>query len=591
MLLSTLHPAAVLLGMALLATLTRGVLRQIALLVGTGAAVWVVLHLAPGAHAAVPFPLAPLRLLHVDALSVVFALIFSLSTALNMLYALHRDATGELVASLVYASAALGVVFAGDWLTLFTCWEVMAIASVWIIWCGGTARARAAGMRYVLVHMVGGACLLCGILLHLAQQGSVGLHALTSGTAPASAAFWLILLGVGINAAIPPLHAWLPDAYPEASVTGSVFLSVFTTKTAVYVLICLFPGAEVLVWAGTIMTLYGVLYAILADDARRLLSYHIVSQVGYMVTGVGLGTDLALNGATAHAFCHILYKALLFMAVGAVIQATGQRTLYDGGGGRRHLPLVCGAYLVAACSISGVPGFNGFISKSMIVSAALEAHRPVPEILLTLASVGTFFSVGLKLPMLLFFGPDRGGSVRPVPPNMGLAMLVSAGLCIGLGLFPHWLYDYLPFRAPYHPYTAEHLVSTLQLLLGTGLGFWCCYDGLRHAPRGLLDTDWFYRQLIARLFAALVVGARQAGVHIETCGLSALRLLRQAVHHPMVVLRPFGRWPWSAGASVPPAARPWPEVVYDADRLRRPVGVTIFWILLFFVLVALYGLT
>jgi multicomponent Na+:H+ antiporter subunit D len=586
-----LHPAGVLLGVALVVALTRGVLQKLVLLLGTGLAVGIVLRLVPGAYGTLAFPLGTLHVLQVDALSVVFALIFSLITCVSVLYALQSGTTSEHVATLVYASAALGVVCAGDWLTLFTCWEVMAVASGFVVWHGGTARSRAAGMRYLLVHMGGGACLLSGIMLHLAQQGSMTLHPLTAGTLPSSAAFWLILLGVGINAAIPPLHAWLPDAYPEASVTGSVFLSVFTTKTAVYVLMRLFPGAEVLVWAGSIMALYGVVYAILADDMRRLLSYHIVSQVGYMVTGVGLGTDLALNGAAAHAFCHILYKALLFMAVGAVIQATGRRTLHDGGGLGRQLPLVCGAYMVAACSISGVPLFNGFISKSMIVSAAVEAHRPFPELLLTLASVGTFLSVGLKLPTMLFGGSDRGGPAHPVPRTMELAMLVNAGLCIGLGLFPHWLYRYLPFQAPYQPYTPEHVISTLQLLLGTGLGFWWCHDRFRRAARVLLDTDWLYRQFAARLFPLLVGGARQVGVRLETWSGDVLHLLRPSLPNPWLVLRIVGWRLWSVGGSAAPASHQRPEVMYNDDRSRLPIGVTILWILVFFVVMALYGLT
>ena len=588
--LSTLHPAGVLLGIALLVALTRGVLQKLILLLGTAMAVWVVLRLAPGTHGAVAFPLGTLHVLQVDALSTVFALIFSLITSLSVLYALHHRATGEHVATLLYASAALGVVYAGDWLTLFAAWEGMAVASVCVVWYGGTARSRAAGMRYLLVHAGGGACMLSGIVLHLAQQGSIMLHPLTAGAVPSAAAFWLILLGVGINAAIPPVHAWLPDAYPEASVTGSVFLSVFTTKTAVYVLIRLFPGAEVLVWAGTLMALYGVVYAILADDVRRLLSYHIVSQVGFMVTGVGLGTALALNGATAHAFCHILYKALLFMAVGAVIQVTGRRTLHDGGGLGRHLPLVCGAYLVAAASISGVPLFNGFISKSIIVSAAEEAHRLWPELLLSLASVGTFFSVGLKLPTVLFGGPDRGRPSQPVPRTMGLAMLATAGLCVWLGIFPHWLYRYLPFQASYEPYTSAHVVSVVQLLLGTGLGFWWWHDRLHREARVLLDTDWLYRQLVARLFPVLVGGARQVGVRLEAWGVDVLRLLRPSLPNPLLALLMVSRWLRSVGGSAAPASRPRPAVAYDADRSRLPIGVTILWILLFFVVVALYGL-
>jgi multicomponent Na+:H+ antiporter subunit D len=591
MTLSPMHPTIVLFTVALVVAMTRGVVRQLVLLVGTGATGWSVLQLMPGAHWSFPMPIATLQLLQVDALSHVFALIFSLITCLGVLYALHVRRGSEHVATLVYAGAALGVVFAGDWITLLTFWELMAVASLFVIWSGGTALSRAAGLRYLLVHLLGGSLLLCGILLHLTHDGSLTLRALTADAALSPVAFWLILLGVGLNAAIPPLHAWLPDAYPEASVTGSVFLSAFTTKTAVYVLIRLFPGSEILVWAGTAMTLYGVVYAILENDARRLLSYHIVSQVGYMVAGAGFGTALALNGASAHAFCHILYKALLFMGVGAVIAATGQGTLHDGGGLGRHLPLIFGLYMVAALSISGMPLFNGFISKSMIISAAAEAYRPLPELLMTLASVGTFLSVGLKLPYMLFLGPDRG--IRPlrVPLNMLLAMLLSAGLCVWLGIFPDWLYVRLPFAATYHPYTIDHILSSLQLLVGTGLGFWWCLDRLGAETTLSLDTDWFYRKPFAQLSAALISTARQIGLHLETRGLKLLRTARPYIQNPVLVLITYGypRNLWGQEQQRPRSALT--DMVYDEDRHRLPIGVTILWIVIFFTLLALYAWT
>ena len=333
---SALHPAFVLFVTAGVAMAARGVLRQVVLLAGTLATLWAVWELDTAATLAWTLPNYTLQVVRVDALSHVFGLIFSLIACIGVLYALHVRRGGEHAATLVYAGGGLGVVFAGDWITLFVFWEMMAVASLFVVWFGGTAQSQAAGYRYLLVHIFGGSLLFCGILIHFLHGGEAGLAALTQSETP-DAAFWLILLGVVINAAVPPLHAWLTDAYPEASVTGSVFLSAFTTKTAVYVLIRLFPGAEVLLWAGVIMTLYGVVYAILENDIRRLLAYHIVSQVGYMVAAVGMGTALALNGSGAHAFCHILYKALLFMGAGAVIQATGKRKLSDlGRPERRH---------------------------------------------------------------------------------------------------------------------------------------------------------------------------------------------------------------------------------------------------------------
>lgn len=563
-----LHPALLLFLTALLAACPRPRLRQVGLLAGTLLALLAVLRLAGDARWSLALSGYTVELLRVDALSRVFGLIFALITVLGILYALHAPRRGEQAAALVYAGAALGVVFAGDWLSLFVFWELMAVASLFVVWCGGTPRSRAAGFRYLLVHAAGGSLLLCGILLHLAAGHPLALEAL-GRAGETEAAFWLILLGVAVNAAVPPLHAWLPDAYPEASVSGSVFLSAFTTKAAVYVLARLFAGAEVLVWAGTVMALYGVVFALLEKDMRRLLAYHIVSQVGYMVTGVGLGTALALSGAVAHAFCHILYKALLFMATGAVLYATGRRRLTELGGLGRHLPLVALLYLVGALSISGAPLFNGFISKSMVIAAATEAHRPLVSLLLELASVGTFLSVGLKLPYLAFAGPDRSWQLRPVPASMLLAMGAAALLCLALGLFPGWLYARLPFAASYHPYSAAHVVSTLQLLGGTALGFWLCRAKLHGTPAITLDTDWWYRKLLPPASRWLIATARQTGEAWQRCGEALLA---------------WGQNPALVGERL----RRWQQGAAKTDQARLSLGLPVLWVVLVFAGVALY---
>ncbi|HEB74108.1 MAG TPA: Na+/H+ antiporter subunit D, partial [Candidatus Desulfofervidus auxilii] len=209
--------------------------------------------------------------------------------------------------------------------------------------------------------------------------------------------FWLILIGFILNAAVPPLHPWLPDAYPRASVTGAIFLTAYTTKSAVYTLLRAFPGVELLAYMGAIMTVYGVVWAIMENDIRRLLAYHIVSQVGYMVGGVGIGTALSMNGSAAHAFCHILYKALLFMGAGAVIYSTGMRKMSDltGRDLYKKIPHSLIYYMVGAFSISAVPLFNGFISKTMIVAAAEESHMLPVFFLMSTASIGTWLCVGL----------------------------------------------------------------------------------------------------------------------------------------------------------------------------------------------------
>ena len=559
-----MHPALVLFATAAGVALLPGIYRRAALLIGAGLALVAWMGLEPGTSTSLPFGeylLVPMR---VDGLSVVFGLIFCLVTIIGVLYALHTDRGLEHASTLVYAGGGLGVVFAGDWGTLFVFWELMAVSSLFVIWQQGGERASRAGYRYLLVHIFGGSLLFVGILVHLARGGDFAVRALTeTGTDPL--AFWLILLGVAINAAIPPLHAWLADAYPEASVTGSVFLSAFTTKTAVYVLIRVFPGAEILVAAGVIMALYGVVYAVLENDIRRLLAYHIVSQVGYMVTGVGLGTDLALDGASAHAFSHILYKSLLFMGTGAVIYATGLRKLTELGGISHRMKWVVALYMVGAFSISGVPLWNGFISKSMIISAAAAAHRPVVELLLTLASVGTFLHTGLKLPYFTFFGPKRDDiEVRPVPGNMVAAMGVGAFFCTLYGVAPGLLYRYLPYGAEYHPYTLDHVLSALQLLTGTAVAFWLLLGKLGGEATVSVDTDWFYRVPFAAVARRVIETIRRLGAGAAAAG--------QSVASEAWRLSQSG--PGGGSAEAPP---------YE---FRMPIGVTVFWVVVYFLIVA-----
>jgi multicomponent Na+:H+ antiporter subunit D len=555
---SLLHPSLPLLAAAALQAVVPARWRGPTALAGAGLALLAVVALPEGAALTVSLLGHELRLLAADRLARVFALVFAALAGLATLYAAHVRRAGEHAATLVYAAASLGVVFAGDWVTLFLGWELMAVASTAVVWSGGAPRSRAAGLRYALVHLVAGSLLFAGIAL-LAPAGLARV-----GPVPEGAAFWLLLGGVAINAAIPPLHAWLTDAYPEASITGAVFLSAFTTKTAVYVLLRAFPGAEALALAGALMAVYGVVFAVLENDVRRLLAYHIVSQVGYMVAGVGMGTALALDGATAHAFCHILYKGLLFMAAGALLHATGRRRLGDLGGLGRALPAVAVLYMAGALSISGAPLFNGFVSKSMVVSAAAEGGFPAVELLLTLASVGTFLSVGLKLPWLAFVAPAREAPpavLRPVPGNMILAMGLAAAACVALGLVPGWLYARLPLGAGYEPFTVDHVARALQLMLGTGAAFLLLRRRLGADPRVSLDADWLYRRPLRRALARAILAAGAAGSRVETAGRAAAAAAATFARDPS---RPLG-----GVASGDP---------FDPDLRRLPVGATVLWI-------------
>lgn len=434
----------------------------------------------------------------VDKLSMCFGYVFIIIGFLGMIYALHVREDGQHVAAFFYIGSALGVTFAGDLFTLFAFWEIMAGSSVFLIWYKRERAALDAGFRYIMVHIFGGCCLLAGIIIHLVNTGSTEFGLIEYG----GLASQFILLGFIINAAVPPLHAWLADSYPEGTITGSVFLTAYTTKSAVYVLARAFPGVELLMWLGAIMAVYGVIYAIMENDIRRLLAYHIISQVGYMVCGVGIGTELGLNGSVAHAFCHILYKALLFMGTGAVIYMTGRRkvTELQGRNLYKKMPICLSLYLIAGFSISGVPLFNGFISKTMVVAASGEIHRVPIHLLLHLASVGTFFSTTLKLPYGTWFGRAPEGEkleeieAKEPPLNMLIAMGLAAFLCIFIGCYPKVLYDILPYPVHYHPYAPHHVVATMQLLLLTAGAFWLYIDTFVGHATISLDTDWFYRK-------------------------------------------------------------------------------------------------
>ena len=321
---------------------------------------------------------------------------------------------------------------------------------------------------------------------------------------PDSFATWMMMLGFLVNAAAVPLSAWLPDAYPEASPGGMVFLSAFTTKTAVYVLIRGFPGSEILIFFGLFMVFYGIIYALLENDMRRILAYSIVNQVGFMVTGIGIGTEMALNGAAAHAFTHIIYKALLLMSAGSVLLMTGKRKCSDLGGLFQSMPLttVCG--IIGALSISSFPLTSGFISKSMISQAAADESLMIVWYLLAAASAGVFLHAGIKFPWFVFFQKDSGLRPPDPPLNMRLAMILFSALCIGVGVFPGPLYSILPFPVDYVPYTAAHVLTMLQLLLFSGLAFFICLPLMKRTLTISLDVDWLYRRLTSATIRKLI---------------------------------------------------------------------------------------
>ena len=435
-----------------------------------------------------------------DRLSRVFAYIFTIISFISVIFALKLDDDLQHAAGFAYAGGALGVTLAGDLFTLYVFWEIMAVASAFLIIARKTQAAQAAAFRYIMVHVFGGLCLLAGIVLYVKNTGTAEFSVMEL-SGPASI---LIFIGVAVNAAIIPLHAWLSDAYPEATITGAVFLSAFTTKSAVYVMARVFPGTDLLIYLGAIMTAVPIFYAVLENDIRRVLAYSLINQVGFMICGVGIGTELALNGTVSHAFCHILYKALLFMSAGAVLHQTGKIKCTDLGGLYKTMPLTGLFCIIGAASISAFPLFSGFVSKSMIISSAAHHKMAIVWLVLQFASAGVFHHAGIKVPFFMFFGHDSGIRAKEPPFNMLLAMFLAAFLCIFLGIRFDLLYAILPYAADYVPYTGAHVVGQLQLLMFGALAF-CLLILSGRYPAELrainLDTDWFYRKG-GRIFAA-----------------------------------------------------------------------------------------
>lgn len=487
----TLHPGLVLIAGALVLAALRGRARAAASVIVPAAALYLVWQLPDGVAWSVPFLDYRLALLSGDKLSRLFAIIFAIMALGGGLFALNQKKPLELPAAFIYAGAAIGVTLAGDLISVFVFWELMAIGSTLVIWSAGSAGAYRASLRYMMIHLLGGVILMAGIAGHVAEFGSIAFQRMTLD----SPAHWLILAGFLVNAGAPPLSAWLPDAYPEASWSGTVFLSAFTTKTAVYVLLRGFPGTELLVYVGLFMVFYGIIYALLENDMRRILAYSIVNQVGFMVAGIGIGTEMALNGAAAHAFTHIIYKALLLMSAGSVLLMTGRRKCNELGGLFQSMPVTAICGIIGALAISSFPLTSGFVSKSMISQAAADEHLYYVWLMLAAASAGVFLHAGIKYPWFVFFQKDSGLRPPDPPRNMRLAMILFAALSIGLGVFPEPLYALLPYVVHYQPYTGAHVVTQLQLLLFSGLAFFVMLDYLRRTLTITLDVDWFYRRL------------------------------------------------------------------------------------------------
>jgi multicomponent Na+:H+ antiporter subunit D len=536
-------PAFILILGALLVPLLRGRLRALFMLALPALAFAHLLSLPHGDLGQIRIFDLTLTTLRVDKLSLLFGYVFLIAAELAIIYALHEKDTLQQVAGLLYAGSALGAVFAGDLISLFLFWEGIAIASAFLIWAARTERAYRAGMRYLIIHVGSGVLLLSGVLLHYRATGSLafgtlGLDALAGA---------LIFVAFGIKCAFPLLHNWLQDAYPESTVVGTVFLSAFTTKVAVYALARGFAGTEILIPIGATMTAFPIFYAVIENDLRRVLAYSLNNQLGFMVVGIGIGTDLALNGAVAHAFADILFKALLFMSMGAVVYRVGTVKGSELGGLYKSMPWTAGFCMVGAASISAFPMFSAFVSKSMVIAAAAEQGYFWTWIVLLFASAGVFHHAGIKIPYFAFFAHDSGKRCAEAPPNMLVAMALAATLCVGIGMFPAPFYALLPFQSDFHPYSLDHVVAQLQLLFLSALAFTLLMRTGIYPPElrsTNLDSDWFYRRLGRGLVRTFYSLGDKAWAGLVSSAASGARHLNKRLHQHHGPEGIFGRtWP------------------------------------------------
>jgi multicomponent Na+:H+ antiporter subunit D len=499
--------------------------------------------------------------LFIHPYTYVFASVFSIAAFAGALFGLNQSRPSETAFAFIYAGSAIGVTFSGDYISLFFFWEVMAIASTMLILCSDREGAMHAGIRYALVHFLGGLVLMTGIIAHMMLDGNVQLLPFDADLSillpgyelDANAmVMWMILIGVLINAAVPPVSAWLPDAYPKSSPFGAVYLSAYTTKAAVFVLMTLFAGTELLIYVGLAMIFYGIIYAMLENDMRKILSYSVINQVGFMVVGIGIGSDLALAGVATHAFAHIIYKALLFMSAGSVLYMTGKSKCTDLGGLYHSMKLTAICGIIGACAISAFPVTMGFVTKSMIAAAAMDENLRWVWFLLLVASAGVFLHAGIKFPWFVFFSKDSGQRPKDPPLNMKLAMVFLSILCIIPaipGVPEATLYKLLPSMPEYTSYTTEHVVSQMQLLLFSALAFFIMLPLLKRTPTITLDFDWFYRvfgKYIVVVIAVLGSFPMRIGTIVARKatkkGIKALYY----IHHPEGVLARN----WSLGTTV-----------------------------------------
>ncbi|MBZ4662340.1 MAG: hypothetical protein JG776_22 [Caloramator sp.] len=403
--------------------------------------------------------------LEVDQLSLFFGLFISLSIVLSALYSfryIERE-TGKdkyYVLFLMMSASVMGFIFTGDLFNMYVMIEIMTFASVALTaFRNDRPEAVEAGFKYIAIGSIGSSLILLATVIIYAQFHTLNLAQLAGElynnyTAITIFALALMIVGYAVKVFAVPTHFVAPDAYMVAPSSISMLFSGIVNKAAVYgilrIIYVVYQSMNLssmqflLVFWGTVTMFIGVTMALAQHDFKRLLAFHSISQIGYVITGIGLTTALGITGGLYHALNHTLFKGLLFLCAGAVFYATGTTDLDKLGGLAKRMPQTTLIFLIGAFSISGIPPFNGFVSKWIIYQASYEAGYAPVTIIALIVSVMTLASF-IKVAQSAFFGqlPKEFKNVEEVPLSMRIPMWIMAILCIVGGIVPSVVTKYL----------------------------------------------------------------------------------------------------------------------------------------------------
>lgn len=391
----------------------------------------------------------PLALvLHVDALSALFALMGAGIGGFVLLYSvgyMARDkaATRFYATMLIFIAGFIGLVYSANLLVFYLCWELVGLCSFSLVGFWYTNPEAVSGARKVLLMThIAGYGLLAAILVLYLRTGSALWTDPAVGHAFGSGVFFLMLTALVAKSVQVPLHTWIPEAMAAPTPVSALLHAACYVKAGVYLAARMhsfgaWPDAwgQTLMWVGTVTMAVGVMYAMVQTDLKRMLAFSTVSQIGYMMLGLGIGTPLAITAGLLHCLNHGFFKGGLFLTAGSVQHAAGTRDMNQLGGLAPRMPHTTLSWLVGVGSMMGFPLMSGFASKWMLYAAALQSGNYVPAMVAWAASLGTVF-MGVKATSAVFLGPpvEATQDAHESPRSMlwGMGLLAAGSVVLGI---------------------------------------------------------------------------------------------------------------------------------------------------------------